>query len=107
IFALSLIALSVLSGREILLFAVLLINCEIILQFLPLVRLDGYWLLADLTGIPDFFSQMGPFLRSALPVPGFKGDQLPDLKPWVKAVFAAYTLTVVPLLAYLFFLTVR
>jgi outer membrane lipoprotein-sorting protein len=107
IFALGLIALSVLTGRELLLFAVLLINLEILLQFLPLVRMDGYWLVADLTGIPDFFSQMGPFLRSVLPVRGLRGDKLPDLKPWTKAVFATYTVAAVPLLGYLFFLTVR
>jgi putative peptide zinc metalloprotease protein len=107
IFALGLIALSIVSGKEFLLFAVLLINLEIISQFLPLVRLDGYWMLADLTGIPDFFSQMGPFLRSVRPVPGLKGSKLPSLKPWVAAVFAFYITATVPLLAYLFFLMVR
>jgi len=106
IFALGLIALSVAFGKELFLFAVLLINLEVVRQFIPLVRLDGYWMLADLTGIPDFFSQMGPFLRSILPLPGLKGDKLPDLKPWVKAVFVVYILATVPLLAYFFFLMV-
>jgi len=107
IFALGLIALSIASGKESVLFAVLLINAEMLYQLLPFVRLDGYWLLADLTGVPDFFSQMGPFLRSVFPTADVNGDRLPELKPWVKATFAAYLVVTVPLLAYLFFRTVR
>ncbi len=103
LFALGIIALALASGQEFLLFVVVLINLNIILQNLPFVRLDGYWTLADLTGIPDFFSQMGPFLRSVLPLPRWKGAKLPHLKPWVKAVFASYIIVTVPLLAFLLF----
>jgi len=53
--------------------------------------------------VPDFFSQMGPFLRSVLPIGGWRGSELPNLKPWVKAVFAVYVLLVVPVLAILLF----
>ena len=106
IVALGLIVLSAIAGIEFLLAAVLLINVQVIRQFLPLGRFDGYWMLADLTGIPDLFSQMGPFLRGALPVLRSKGGKLPDLKPWVKAVFAIYTITTIPLLVYLFFLMI-
>jgi putative peptide zinc metalloprotease protein len=103
IFALGLIALSLLSGWEFLLVAVLLINVGIVYQCMPFVRFDGYWALADLTGIPDFFSQMGAFLRSVLPIPGWKGSKLPDLKPWVKVVFAAYVIVTVLVLSLLLF----
>ena len=103
IFALGLIVLSSFTGWEFLLVAVLLINVGIVYQCLPFVRFDGYWTLADLTGIPDFFSQMGAFLRSVLPIPGWKGDRLPDLKPWVKVVFAAYVIVTVPVLSLLLF----
>src|SRR5829696_1074697 len=61
--------------------------------------------MADLTGIPDFFSQMGAFLRSVLPIPG-AGTKLPNLKPWVKAVFAIYIVVTIPVLALLLFLLV-
>lgn len=105
IFAIALIGLYVVTGRELILFAVLLINLEMIHQLLPFVRLDGYWMLADLTGIPDLLSQTGPFLRSLRR--GGKGSALPALKPWVKAVFVTYVVTTVPLLAYLFFLMIR
>jgi putative peptide zinc metalloprotease protein len=106
IFALCLIALSIASGKALLLFAVLLINLDVVRQFIPFGRFDGYWALADLTGIPDFFSQMGPFLRSVLPIPGLKGSKLPDLKPWVKAVFAGYILLTIPVLTLFFVLMV-
>ena len=94
------------TGREFLLAIVLLISLDIFLQCLPFVRFDGYWVLADLTGIPDFFSQMGAFLRSVLPIPGWKGGKLPNLKPWVKMVFAVYTGVTIPVLALLLFLLV-
>jgi putative peptide zinc metalloprotease protein len=103
IFALGLIALSLLTGWEFLLVAVLLINASIVYQCMPFVRFDGYWALADLTGIPDFFSQMGAFLRSVLPIPGWEGARLPDLKPWVKVVFATYVIVTVPVLSFLLF----
>ena len=35
-----------------------MIDMGILYQCMPFVRFDGYWALADLTGIPDFFSQM-------------------------------------------------
>jgi hypothetical protein len=107
IFALGVMALYWASGQEFLLLVVVLIGLDILYQSLVFVRFDGYWALADLTGIPDFFSQMCAFVRSVLPLPGWKGAKLPDLKPWVKAVFAAYILVTIPILALIFFVMVR
>lgn len=101
IFALAIMGLYLVTGYEFLLVVVLLINFDIFYQCLPFVRFDGYWALADLTGIPDFFSQMGAFLRSLLPIPGWKGARLPSLKPAAKAVFIVYIAVVVPVLALL------
>jgi len=106
IFALGLMVLYWISGYELLLFVVLLINLDVVRQLFPFVRLDGYWLLADLTGLPDFFSQIGPFLRSVLPVQGSTGTKLPPLKPWVKAFFAGYIALSIPTLLLLLVLTV-
>lgn len=103
IFGVGLMCLSLLTGWEWLLVGVLLINLDMIFQCMPFVRFDGYWALADLTGIPDFFSQMGAFLRSVLPLPRWKGTRLPNLKPWVKGVFAAYVVVTVPVLVLLLF----
>jgi putative peptide zinc metalloprotease protein len=107
LFAAALIGIAVASGYEFLLIAVLLINIEIARQFVPFVRLDGYWVLADLTGVPDFLSQMGPFVRSLFPRLAQGGTRLPRLKPWVKAVFAAYILLIVPTLIALLVLLIR
>jgi putative peptide zinc metalloprotease protein len=107
IFALGLIGYSFASGNESLLVLVLLINLDILRQCLPFVRFDGYWALADLTGIPDFFSQMGPFLLSLLPGETAAGSRLPTLRPWVKAVFVIYILATIPMLSILYLLMVK
>ena len=104
IFALGAVVLYLATEQEFWLLLVLLINLDILRQCLPFVRFDGYWALADLTGIPDFFSQMGAFLRSVLPGRRWKGDKLPNLKPWVKAVFVSYVAVTVPVLSLLLFL---
>jgi putative peptide zinc metalloprotease protein len=64
------------------------------------MRLDGYWVLADLTGVPDFLSHMGAFLRSLVPWrrEATSSRQLPALKPWARLVFGLYILLAVPLL---------
>lgn len=99
IFGLGLMALYFFTGQEVLLAIVLVISMDILYQLIPYVRLDGYWALADLTGIPDFFSQMRPFLRSVLPKGNAKRNRLPGLKRWVKAAFATYLIFTIPVLA--------
>jgi putative peptide zinc metalloprotease protein len=54
IFALGLVGLYLPTGWEFLLLVVLVIDMGIIYQCMPFVRFDGYWTLANLTGIPDF-----------------------------------------------------
>ena len=107
LFATALIAISAAFGFEFLLLAVVLINVEVLRQFVPFVRLDGYWVLADLTGVPDFFSQLGPFLRSLSPRFGRDGSRLPPLKRWVTVVFGVYIAITVPLLIALLVLLVK
>jgi putative peptide zinc metalloprotease protein len=109
LFILGLLALYRYTGYEFLILIVVILNLEIIHQTLPFVRLDGYWALADLTGIPDFFSQILPFLRAHLPrwirLPD--GPKLAELKTWGKFAFAAYILITVPLLLFLLFTMLR
>jgi putative peptide zinc metalloprotease protein len=106
LFAAVLIGAALASGYEFLLVAVLLINFEIFRQFIPFVRLDGYWVLADITGVPDFLSQVGPFVRSLFPRLAAGGTRLPRLKPWVKFVFMAYLALTIPVLLALLVLLV-
>jgi putative peptide zinc metalloprotease protein len=99
LFALGLVVSYLASRQEYLLLAAALIDLEVARQFLPMGRLDGYWALADLAGIPDFISQIGPYLRSMLPGPRPKVRTLPRLKRQVKAVLALYSLVTVGCLA--------
>ena len=36
-------------------------------QLAPMLRFDGYHVLADLTGVPDLYPRIGPTLRGLLP----------------------------------------
>ena len=38
-------------------------------QLLPLLRFDGYYVLSDLTGVPDILSRIKPIFRSLVPGP--------------------------------------
>ena len=104
IFSLGVLGLYALTHAEFLLIVMALIDLEIVYQMLPFVRMDGYWILADLTGIPDFFSQMGAFYRSLL---GKREGEIADLKPWAKTVFVLYTIIVVPVIALLVFFAIK
>src|SRR5205823_5781831 len=83
---------------EPLLLLVLIQNFTIVQQLLPLVRLDGYFIISDLTGVPDMFARVKPVLKSLLPGQGAPRE-VTELKRWVRIVVTAYVLLVVPLLA--------
>lgn len=88
-----------LTGFEPLLVLVVVQHIEIAHQLLPVVRLDGYYIVADLTGVPDLFNRIGPILRSL--VPGRKPDErVTVLKRWVRFAVTAWVLLVVPLLLF-------
>ncbi len=97
IVALGMIILAAVTHHDVLLFVAVLINADVIRQLLPFARFDGYWALVDLTGMPDFFSQMKPFLLGLLPGRKQRAG-LPALKGWVRAVFLMYTLVTIPVL---------
>ncbi|MBV8713856.1 MAG: hypothetical protein JOZ65_02195 [Chloroflexi bacterium] len=109
LFAIGVMALYALTGLEMLLLIVPLLNLEMLRQLVPIMRLDGYWTLADLTGVPDFISHIGAFVRSLVPF-GSKdtaGRPLPPLKPWAGVVFGVYVLLAIPLIAIQLLLMVR
>src|SRR3954468_18379315 len=65
----------------------------------PLVRFDGYHVLADLTGVPDLFGRIGAILASFLP--GRRSDpRVTQLKPWARLLVTAWVLVVVPVLGF-------
>lgn len=48
-------------------------------QLLPFLRLDGFFLLTDLSGVPDLGDRIGPLLRGVLP--GRGGAERPAPRP--------------------------
>jgi putative peptide zinc metalloprotease protein len=103
IFALAVAGIYALTGFEPLLLLVVLQTFAIVQQSLPLLRLDGFYIVSDLTGVPDMLSRIKPVLASL--IPGREPDpRVRELKPWVRRVVTAYVCTVVPLIALLFVL---
>ena len=56
------------TGYEALLLVVATQILQMLQQLTPLVRFDGYHVLADVTGVPDLFHRIKPTLLGALPV---------------------------------------
>jgi putative peptide zinc metalloprotease protein len=88
------------TGYPPLLVAAVLGHAEILQQLPPLVRMDGYYILADLVGVPNLFGHVRPILRSLLPARHRTSSrrQPIDLRPGVRRVVTAWVLLVVPLL---------
>lgn len=68
-------------------------------QLLPMVRFDGYHVLADLTGVPDLFQRIRPTLLGLLPWRWRRAESR-TLKPWASAIVCVWVLVVVPLLLF-------
>ena len=71
---------------------------QMVRQLLPLLRFDGYHVLADLTGVPDLYQRIGPVMSGLLPG-RWHQPEATALKPWARAVVVAWILLVVPLMA--------
>ena len=99
VFMLPLIAGYLKTGYLPLLAAVFLIHMEIVQQLMPSLRLDGYFILADLIGVPDLFRRIGPVLRSL--IPGQPVDpRIRDLKRAARLTLTTWILIVLPLLLF-------
>ena len=76
-------------------------HLEILHQFLPFLRMDGYYIVADLTGVPDLFARLKPTLKSL--VPGQEpAREVEELKPWVRWAVTAWVLVTVPFILYVY-----
>lgn len=87
------------TGFDALLLLVVTQVLQMVRQLLPLVRFDGYHILADATGVPDLFQRIKPTLLSLLPWRR-KDPEAQLLKPWARAVVTAWVLITVPLLLF-------
>lgn len=70
---------------------------QMIRQLTPMVRFDGYHVLADLTGVPDLYGRIKPTLLGMLPW-RWREPQANQLKWWARIVVTVWVVTVVPLL---------
>jgi putative peptide zinc metalloprotease protein len=86
-----------LTGFEPLLAVGAILFVQTLYQFLPFLRFDGYYILSDVTGVPDLLSRVRPTLKS-LPRGRQRERRADELKPWVRRVTTIYALAVVPTL---------
>lgn len=67
-------------------------------QFLPFVRLDGYYMVSDLAGVPDLFGLIRPIVASWVPGrPPVAGVR--DLRRAARAVVTVWVVLTVPAVA--------
>jgi putative peptide zinc metalloprotease protein len=98
VFLLGLLGLYQWTGAPVLVMAAILTHLEVLQQLLPIVRLDGYFIMGDLVGVPDLFRWVRPILRSLLP--GHWHDpQVRRLRGWVRWAVTGWVALVVPVLA--------
>ncbi len=97
VFALVLVDAYLATGYAPLVAALFLVHIEMIQQLMPSLRLDGYFILADLIGVPDLFKRIGPTLRSM--IPGRSADPgVGGLKLRARVGLTAWVLFVIPML---------
>jgi putative peptide zinc metalloprotease protein len=97
IFVLALTAAYRTTGIAVLAGAIVLTHAEIVQQLVPSLRFDGYFILADLIGVPDLFRRIGPTLRGLIPGQP-KDARVQDLKRPARLIIAAWVMLIVPLL---------
>ncbi|MGH3095663.1 MAG: hypothetical protein ACRDMV_06630 [Streptosporangiales bacterium] len=87
-----------LTGQPIFLAVAFLSHLEILQQLVPIVRMDGYFILGDLAGIPDLFGKVKPILLSMRP--GHPPDpRVAGLRRGARVAVTVWVLVVIPLLA--------
>ena len=86
------------SGWEALLLLVATQIFQMVQQLLPLLRFDGYHLLADLAGVPDLYHRIKPTLLGLLPH-RWSDPENRALKPWARGVITLWVLITIPMMA--------
>ena len=86
------------TGWEALLLLVATQVLQMVQQLLPLLRFDGYHVLADLAGVPDLYHRIRPTLLGLLPH-RWKSPENKVLKPWARAMITLWVLVTVPMMA--------
>ena len=72
-------------------------------QFLPFIRLDGYYIMSDLVGVPNLFDYLGPVLASMFRRPDpVMSARLHLLKPRARLAIKVWSVVTVAFLAFNF-----
>ncbi len=88
------------TGFKPLLIFVVLSHFQILYQFIPFVRLDGYWILSDLIGVPNPFAYVGPVIQRIIRRKNETSKaRLLEIKPWARRVITAWVVVTVLVLA--------
>jgi putative peptide zinc metalloprotease protein len=101
IFVLATAGFYALTGFEPILVLIMIQHALILYNLMPFLRMDGYFVISDLTGIPDLFQRIKPTIASLLPWKETP-KQATDLKRWVRVVVTVWVLSVIPVLLFLF-----
>jgi putative peptide zinc metalloprotease protein len=68
-------------------------------QFLPFIRLDGYYIMSDLVGVPNLFAYLGPVLRSMFRSPdAVTNARLHVLKPRARLAIKIWSVVTIAFL---------
>jgi putative peptide zinc metalloprotease protein len=81
--------------QDALLLGVALQLLQMLRQLAPVIRADGYHILADWTGVPNLFAHLGPTLRGMLP---WHWGEPSALTRKARLIVTAWVLVVVPVL---------
>ncbi|WP_448639880.1 hypothetical protein [Geodermatophilus sp. URMC 63] len=85
------------TGEPWLLIGLVSMHTQTAWQFLPNLRMDGYYVLADLVGVPELFGFVGPTVRSLLPGRP-PHPLLRKLRPRARRVVVLWVALIVPTL---------
>jgi putative peptide zinc metalloprotease protein len=101
IFVLVLAGCYAVTGQPLFLAAAFLDNFQILQQLIPLVRMDGYFIVADLAGVPDLLGLLVPIIAGQLPGDRARraGARARGLRRGPRRLVTAWTLAAIPLLA--------
>jgi putative peptide zinc metalloprotease protein len=97
VFMLALAGVYALTASKWLLLLILLQHLAVLQQFLPFLRLDGYYVVSDWVGVPDLFAHIVPILAGLIP----GRDPAPSvgtLRRRVRVVVTAWVFTTLVLL---------
>jgi putative peptide zinc metalloprotease protein len=99
IFMLALAGIYTATSAQVLLLVIAVTHLEMLEQLLPFVRFDGYFILSDLTGVPDLFARVGPVLRSV--ISRGRDPRVTGLRRGTRIVVTGWVLCVVPWLIFM------